>query len=158
MLDRIPISREGYNKIKAEIDHLEHVELARAADRVAAARAEGDLNENAEYHGARETLGMLQAKIHLLKDKLARATIVDPSTVPQDVVNFGAIVTVRDLDGSDEEEFQLVGPGEEDYDSGKILLASPIGQGLLGKRVGDHAEIAVPKGTLRFEIVAIRYE
>lgn len=157
MSDRIPMTQDGYNKIKGEVEQLERVEMPLIAEKIAAARAEGDLKENAEYHGQRERQGMLQAKINLLKDKLARASIIDPSKVNHSEVAFGATVKVKDLDYDDEEVFTLVGAGEEDYDSGKILITSPIGQGLLGKKVGDRAEISAPKGTIKFEIVEIRY-
>ena len=101
---------------------------------------------------------MLQAKINLLKDKLARATLMDHATVRRDEVAFGARVTVQDLDLDDEEVFTLVGAGEEDYDTGKIMVNSPIGLGLVGKKVGDVAEIPVPKGMIRFEVRAISYD
>jgi transcription elongation factor GreA len=157
MSERIPMTQEGYNKIKAEAEQLERVEMPVIAEKIAQARAEGDLKENAEYHGQRERQGMLQARINLLKSKLANATIVDTSRIPKDEVGFGATVTVKDLDYGDEEDFTLVGAGEEDYDTGKILISSPIGQGLLGKKVGDVAEITAPKGTIKFEVVSIRY-
>lgn len=157
-MDRIPMTQDGYNKIKAEIHRLEAEEMPKIAERIAQARSEGDLKENAEYHGQRERQGQLQAKINLLKDKVARAQIIDPASVSKDQVSFGAIVRVKDLDLDDEEEFTLVGAGEENYDTGKILVTSPIGQGLLGKKIGDQVEIKVPKGTINFEIVAIRYD
>jgi len=158
VVDYIPMTQTGYNKIKAEVDRLEHEEMPKIAEKIATARAEGDLRENAEYHGARETQGMIQAKINLLRDKLARASIIDPASLPKNEVVFGCTVTVKDLDFGDEEKFTLVGAGEEDYDQGKILITSPIGQGLLGKKVGQTAEIAVPKGTIRFEVVSISWE
>lgn len=158
MSEMVPMTQAGYSKIKAEVDHLERVEMPKVADKIAEARDEGDLKENAEYHGQRERQGMIQAKINLLKDKLARASIVDPSKLPKDEVAFGATVKVKDLDFDDEEEFTLVGAGEEDYDVGKILVTSPIGQGLLGKKVGEVAEIEAPKGTIQFEIVDICYD
>jgi len=158
MSDFIPMSREGYNKIKAEIDQLENVQMPQIAEKIANARAEGDLSENAEYHAERENQGMTQAKINWLRDKLARASIVDMSKIPKDEVAFGATVVVRDLDYDDEEVYTLIGAGEEDYDSGKILVTSPIGQGLVGKKAGDKVEISVPKGTLKFEILEIKYE
>ncbi len=158
MLDRIPISRAGYDKLKSKLDQMENEEMPKIAEKIAEARAEGDLKENAEYHGARENQGMLQAKINLLRDKLSRADIVDMSKLPKDEVVFGATVRVKDLDFDDEEEFTLVGPGEEDYDMGKILVTSPIGQGLVGKKVGDRAEIDVPRGTLKFEVLEISFE
>jgi len=157
MTDYIPMTRAGYNKKKAEIERLEHVELAKIAEKIAAARDEGDLSENAEYHAQREAMGMLQARVNKMKSDLAHASIVDPSKLPTDEVAFGATVVVKDLDLDDEEEFTLVGSGDEDYDAGRYLITSPIGQGLLGKKVGQIAEILVPKGLLRFEVVSIRY-
>lgn len=82
---------------------------------------------------------------------------MDPSKMPKDQVAFGATVVVKDLDYDDEEEYTLVGAGEEDYDTGKILCTSPVGQGLMGKKVGEKVEIEVPRGTLKFEIVSINY-
>jgi len=158
MSSSIPMSRTGYEKIRAELEQMENVEMPLIAENIAAARAEGDLGENAEYHAQRENQGMLQAKINLLRDKLARATIIDMSKLPKDEVAFGATVLVKDLDIDDEERFTLVGAGEEDYDTGKILCTSPIGEGLIGKKVGDQVKIAVPKGTLKFEILEIKHE
>lgn len=158
MSDLIPMTRKGYEKIKAELDQLDTVEMPAIAARVAAARSEGDLSENAEYHGARESQGMMQAKINLLRDKLARASLVDTSKLPKGEVVFGSIVVVKDLDFGDEEIFELVGAGEEDYDAGKILVTSPLAQGLIGKKKGDKVEIPVPAGTMSFEILEIRIE
>jgi transcription elongation factor GreA len=158
MSDTIPMTRAGYNKLKAELEHMDGVLMPEIAEKIAQARGEGDLKENAEYHAQREAQGQLQAKINLLRDKLARATIYDPTNSPKDQVAFGATVTVKDLAYGDEEDFTLVGAGEEDYENNKILITSPMGQGLLGKKIGQVAEIAAPKGKIRFEIVAIRYE
>jgi transcription elongation factor GreA len=158
MSDRIPMTRAGYDKIKAEVAELENVQMPEIEKRIAAARAEGDLKENAEYHGARESQGLLQAKINMLKSKLAGAEIVDVSTMPKDQVVFGATVKVKDLQFGDTEEFTLVGAGEEDYDVGKILVTSPLAQGLLGKKVGEKAEVEVPAGVNRFQILEIRFE
>ncbi|MEM9659410.1 MAG: transcription elongation factor GreA, partial [Planctomycetota bacterium] len=135
-----------------------NVQMPEVEQRIADARAEGDLKENAEYHGARESQGMLQAKINMLKSKLAGAELVDPATMPKDQVVFGATVVVKDLDFGDQEEFTLVGAGEEDYDSGKILVTSPLAQGLVGAKVGEKVEVEVPAGTNRFEILEIRFE
>ena len=158
MSERVPMTRTGYDKLKVELNDLENEQMPKIEKRIAAARAEGDLSENAEYHGARESQGMLQAKINLLRDKLARAEIVDVATLPKDQVVFGVTVKVKDLDFGDTEEFTLVGAGEEDYDAGKILVTSPLGQGLLGKKIGEKAEIEVPAGTNRFEILDLRFE
>ena len=158
MSGRVPMTRQGYDKLKVELDHLENEVMPEIEIRIAEARAEGDLKENAEYHGARESQGLLQAKINLLKDKLKRADIVDTSKLPKDEVVFGCTVVVKDLDFGDKEEFTLVGEGDEDYDEGKINVASPLGQGLVGKKVGQKAEIEVPAGVNRFEILEIRFD
>jgi len=158
MSDLIPMTRAGYDKLKAEIDQLNTVEMPRLAQRVAAARSEGDLSENAEYHGARESQGMMQAKINLLADKLARAVIVERPKEATDEVVFGATIVVKDLKFGDEEIFVLVGAGEEDYDTGKINVASPLAQGLLGRKVGEQVAIDVPAGTMKFEILEVRFD
>ena len=156
--DRVPMTQEAYNKHRETIDHMENVEMPIIAEKIAEARAEGDLKENAEYHAQREAQGMLQAKINELKSKLSRATIVDPSKIPQDEVAFGATVTVLDVDLDDEEKITLVGDGDEDYDNGKYLITSPIGRGLLGKKKGELAEIQVPKGVINFKVLDISYD
>ena len=158
MSDPIPMTRAGYEKLKAELDHMENVRMPEIERRVAEARAEGDLRENAEYHGARESQGMLQAKINLMRDRLNRAMIVTAGSGPRDKVAFGCTVRVKDLDLDEEEEFTLVGAGEEDYDEGRILVTSPLAQGLLGHKPGDKVTIAAPRGEMQFEILAIRYE
>jgi len=156
--DRIPMTQEGYNKIQAEVEHLERVEMPLIAEKIADARSEGDLKENAEYHAQREAQGLMQAKINQLRNKLSLAVIIDPTKVPKDEVAFGATVKLLDLDLDDIEEITLVGQGDEDYDKGRYLITSPLGQGLLGKKVGEEANIPVPKGTLKFKVLEIRYD
>lgn len=157
MEDYVPMTREGFNKIKAEMERMDRVEMPAIAEKIAAARAEGDLKENAEYHAQREAQGMLQARINMLKSKLARAQIIDPATLPRDQVCFGSTVIVKDVDLGDEEEYTLVGAGEEDYNQGRILVTSPLGQGLLGKKIGETAKIPAPKGDYELEIVSITF-
>ncbi|MFM7151221.1 MAG: transcription elongation factor GreA [Gemmataceae bacterium] len=153
--DRVPMTREGYEKLKADLDRMQNSEMIELAKRIAAARELGDLSENAEYHAAREDQGMLQARIDALKDKLARAYIVDQSTLPKDTVVFGAKVRIKNLDSGELEVYELVGPGDENYEKNKILTTSPRGQGLLGKKVGETVEIKVPRGILKYQIVDI---
>jgi transcription elongation factor GreA len=156
-MDRQPITREGYDKLIEEIKHLESVEMPKIAEAIAEARAEGDLSENAEYHGQREAQGMLQAKINSKKARLASCVIVEKSDMPKGVVSFGSTVTIKDIDLDEEETYEFVGPGEEDYDGPvmKILTNSPIAQGLLGKKEGDKVEIDLPKGSMEVEILKI---
>jgi transcription elongation factor GreA len=155
--ERIPMTREGYEKLKTDLDRMQNSEMIEVTKRIAAARELGDLSENAEYHAAREDQGMLQARIDRLKDQLSRAYLIDKNSLPGDSVVFGTRVRVRDLDAGIEEFYELVGPGQEDYDNNKILTSSPIGQGLLGKKQGDVAEIRVPIGTLRYEVLEISF-
>ena len=158
MHDSVPMTRDNYNNIKERVSKLENEDMPAIAEKIAEARAEGDLKENAEYHAQRENQGKLQATINRLKDQLARASIVDMSQLPKDEVVFGCTVTVEDLTYGDEEEFTLVGPGDEDYDSGKILITSPFGQGLVGKKVGETAEIEVPAGTQKMKVLKIEFK
>lgn len=156
-MDYVPMTRESYDRLKEEVARMENEEMPQIAEKIAEARAEGDLKENAEYHAQREAQGYLQAQINERKGRLARAKIIDPATVRRDEVAFGAKVTVKDLEDDMEEDFMFVGSGDEDYLNGKYLITSPVGQGLLGKKVGEVAEIEAPKGTLRYEVLQIEY-
>src|SRR6476661_8085139 len=153
--DRIPMTREGYDKLKAELDKLRGADMIELTKRVATAREMGDLSENAEYHAAREDQGILQARVNDLSDRLARAVIIDPTNLPKDTIVFGSRVRVMDLDIDEEETYELVGPGQENPDKGRILSTSPIGQGLIGRKKGEEVEIQVPRGTIRFKILDI---
>src|SRR5947209_5933554 len=107
-IERIPITREGYEKLKGDLNRMENLEMIEIAKRIATARAHGDLSENAEYHAAREDQGMLQARVDALKDKLSRVYFVDRSNLPDDMVVFGCRVKVKDLGLGEEETFELV--------------------------------------------------
>ena len=152
-----PISREGYDKLREEIRHLEEDVMPVITVAIAEARAEGDLKENTEYHGQREAQGMTQAKINQLKTKLNQCEIVDKASLPKGVVTFGSTVTVKDLDSGDLDTYEFVGPGEEDYTGEvmKILTSSPLATALAGKKVGDQVEVVVPRGTLKLEVAEI---
>jgi transcription elongation factor GreA len=152
--DRIPMTRDGYEKKKAELEQI-NAELIEISKRVASARDLGDLSENAEYHAAREDHGQKQAQYDLLKSQLARAYFVDKDALPKGEVAFGSKVTVYDEDMEEEETFVLVGSGDEDPSKGRILTTSPIGQALLGKKKGETAEVQAPKGVLRFKVLKI---
>ena len=157
MSDSIPMTSEGYDKLRTELDRLETEEMPVILERLANARAEGDLSENAEYHGARESQGLLQARINELKSKLSRATILDPAQMPQGEVRFGATVKVKRKGGKKTETYTLVGAGEDDYDSGKILVTSPLAQGFLGAKKGDTVTIQLPSRTSEFTILDVSY-
>ena len=145
-------------KLQDEIDALNYELHNKLPMEIRRAREHGDLSENAEYHGARETQGMLMAKISQLKTRLAGCYIVEKADMPKGIVTFGSTVTVRDLGLDDEETYEFVGPGEEDYDGDimKILTTSPIAKALAGKKVGDRADVVLPNGkTLKLEITKI---
>ena len=153
--DRVPMTRAGYDKRKAELDRMVGHDMIEITKRVATARDLGDLSENAEYHAAREDQGMLQAQIDQLKDQLSRSFIVDMDSLPTDSVAFGSRVTVRDLDENEDETYDLVGPGQENPMLGRILTSSPTAQGLMGKKKGEVAEIQVPRGVIRYKVLDI---
>lgn len=152
-----PTTREGYDKLKVEIAKLEGEDIPRVTQLVAEARAEGDLRENAEYHGQRENLAMLEAKLALLKTRLADCYIVEKPAESDGAVVFGSKVTVLDIGEGIEEVYELVGPGEEDYsgDILKILCTSPLAQQLLNHRVGEKVTVTVPNGKINYKIVAV---
>ncbi len=155
-MERHPISREGYDKLREQIRVMEEIEMPAVTERIKSAREEGDLKENTEYHEAREAQGMLQARINQTRSKLAASYIVERRDGPKDAVEFGARVTVVDEDDF-EEIYEMVGPGEEDYDGDvmKILTTSPIGTALMGKAVGDQVEVEIPSGILKMTIRSI---
>lgn len=157
-MEREPISAEGYNKLREEIRRLEEEEMPKIAHLIAEARAEGDLRENAEYHGQRENQGRMQAKINQLKNRLANCVIVDKATQPKGVAAFGSVVMLKDLSTGKQEGYELVGPGEEDYDADimKILMSGPLGQAIQGKKVGDIVELSTPRGKRKLEVTEVK--
>ena len=152
-----PLTTKGAQRLREELENLKSVKRPAVIHAIAEARAHGDLKENAEYHAARESQGYMQAKINQLKTKLSNCYIVERTDGPKSTVVFGATVKVRDLSDKSEEAYELVGPGEEDYDGDvmKILTTSPIATAMLGKKVGDKVEVDIPRGKLRMEIIAI---
>jgi len=155
-MDRQPITREGYDKKLAEIEELQE-QLDECTERIKEAREEGDLRENAEYHGQRERQGQIQARMNQMKGVLSECYIVDKADMPKGVVTFGATVTVKNLDDGLDERYEFVGPGEEDYmaDPMKVLTNSPLAQSLLNKKVGDEVEVEVPSGKMRLKVTEI---
>ena len=156
-MEKQPISREGFDKIREDVRRMEEDEMPLIAEKIAEARAEGDLSENAEYHAQREAQGLLQAKINQLRTKLADSYIVDKSKLPKGIVTFGSVVTIKDLSDDMVEKYEFVGPGEDDYTGEimKILTSSPLATALMGKKPGDKVEVPLPKGTAKYEVVAI---
>ena len=146
---------EGLKKLRNDLDHMEHVERPRVTQEIADARDKGDLSENAEYHAAKEEQSMLEYKIAQLKNTLSKARLIDESLLDSSKVLALSIVKIRNLDNKMEFEYTLVADAVSDLSKGKLSVSSPIGHGLLGKEVGDIAEIEVPSGLMKFEILSI---
>jgi transcription elongation factor GreA len=156
MGDSIPITPTGRKIVEKRIADLD-AQLPGVRKAIGEAREKGDLNENAEYHAAMEKMRMIEAQVNELSRRLARAQTVDPRRAPRDRVAFGAEVTVMDLGDESEETYRLVGLGEDDPERKRILTTSPVGQGLLLKKVGDEVELDLPRGTVRLRVLAIKY-
>ncbi len=146
---------EGLQKLKDELNHLRDVERPKASQAIAEARDKGDLSENAEYDAAKEAQGLLEMKIAKLEELVANARIIDESQLDTSKVLVLSTVKLRNQQNGMEMTYTLVAESEADLKAGKISVTSPIGKGLLGKKVGETAEIQVPNGTLKFEILEI---
>jgi transcription elongation factor GreA len=156
MVERLPITAAGYRRLEERLK-IAKEERPRVVQEIATARAHGDLSENAEYHAAKEKQGMLEAEIRDLENRLARADIIDPASIKETSVVFGATVTLQDLDNDTEVTYQIVGEDEVDLKNGKISIKSPIARALLRKEEGDEVTVQTPKGSRAYEIVTIRY-
>ncbi|MBO5553179.1 MAG: transcription elongation factor GreA [Paludibacteraceae bacterium] len=149
------MTAEGLQKLKEELQQLEAVERPRVIAAIAEARDKGDLSENAEYDAAKEEQGMLESKIAQIKARIMDARIIDQSTVSTDEVQILTKVRVRVKKTGAEKTYQLVTEGEANSMEGKIAVTTPIAKGLLGKKVGDIAQVQVPAGVMEFEILEI---
>ena len=147
---------EGLSNLKEEIKNLESVERPKISQQIAEARDKGDLSENAEYDAAKEAQGMLEARISKLKNKLANARLIDDSEIDDSKVFILSTVKIKNIKNSMEMTYTLVAENEADIRAGKISVDSPIGKGLLGKEVGQIADISTPAGIMKFEIVSIQ--
>jgi transcription elongation factor GreA len=146
---------EGLKKLREELNNLKDVERPRASQAIGEARDKGDLSENAEYDAAKEAQGMLEMKISKMEETLANARIIDESQLDVSKVLVLSKVRIKNLTNNMEMNYTLVAESEADLKSGKISVSSPIGRGLLGKEVGDIAEVSVPNGKIQFEILSI---
>jgi transcription elongation factor GreA len=156
MADRLPMTRQGYEKLEAELKRLRTEERPRIVREIEEARAHGDISENAEFHAAKERQSHIEGRVRMLDDKLARAQIIDPSGQSLDQVRFGLTVVLVDSDTDEKVTYTIVGEEEADVSEGKISVVSPVARALLGKAVGDEVQVRVPRGTREFEILEIR--
>lgn len=155
MVERIPMSQEGYARLRQELDRLQKKERYEVIRAIEVARGHGDLKENAEYHAAKERQGHIEGRIMELKDKLGRAEVIDCTAVDCSRVVFGTVVTLVDLDTEEEIRYQLLGPEEADVAKGSISVLSPIGRAMIGKCVGDEISVKTPGGLRQFEVMDI---
>ena len=149
------VTKETLEQMKAELHHMRAVERPAASRAIAEAREKGDLRENAEYDAAKEAQGLLEAKIAQLEGQIATARIVDENNIDTSKVSILTRVKVTNLTTKKQVTYQIVSEKEADYKAGKISFTSPIGKGLLGKTVGDIAEVTAPAGLIRFKVEEI---
>ncbi|MCU0473807.1 MAG: transcription elongation factor GreA [Bacteroidales bacterium] len=155
MSEVLHVTEEGLQKMKEELEQLRTVERPMISRLIADARDKGDLSENAEYAAAKEAQGMLEMKISRLDDLIARSRVIDESRIDTSTVRILNKVKIRNKASKTVMEYQLVPESEANLKQGKIAISSPIAQGLIGKKVGDVAQITVPSGVILFEIISI---
>jgi len=157
-MKRSPMTLRGAEMLRAELKRLKSEERPRVIRAIAEARSHGDLSENAEYHAAREQQGFIEGRIKEIDARLSMAEVIDVAQLPAgDRVVFGASVDLEDQDNGSTVSYQIVGEDEADIRNGRISFASPIARALIGKRIGDVAEVAAPGRTCSYEIIAVRY-
>ncbi len=156
-IEQFPITPDGHEKLKAEVDHLKKVERPRISEEIGAAIELGDLKENFEYHSAKDRQGMVEAKIRDLESKLSRAQIIDPTKLSGDRVVFGATVTLEETESGKELRYQILGETEIDIEQGKISIVSPLARALIGKEVGDEVKVPGKGGPRLVEIVEVEF-
>jgi len=153
-----PITKKGYDALKAELDRLHKVERPQVIEAIAEARAHGDLSENAEYDAAKEQQGFIESRIAEIKTKLADARVIEIAGRISETVVFGATVLVVEQSSQAKKQFTLVGQDEADMKFNRISVQSPVGRALIGKRVGDFVEVTTPVKKVEYELVEIRFE
>jgi len=160
-MNRLPITREGYDRLRAELQRLEQKERPKVIQAISEAREHGDITENAEYEAAyeaaKEKQAMLEGKINDLHHKLSQCEIVEMEKDSVERVTFGSTVELEDLNTGEEMQYRLVGPYEADLAQGTISVTSPIGRALIGKEPGDEVEVKTPGGVKKLEVLDIHY-
>ena len=158
-MNKVPLTVNGAEKLKEELQHLKSVERPKVIQAIAEAREHGDLKENAEYHAAKEQQGFIEGRIKEIEGKLGNAQIIDVREINADgKVVFGTTVEICDEDTGESVTYQIVGDDEADIKQGKISISAPIARALIGKQEGDLVEVQTPGGIKEYEILAVRYE
>lgn len=156
-LQKIPMTPTGYARLRAELKQIKEVDRPENVRDIETALGHGDLRENAEYHAAKERQALLDGRMRYLESRLGLAQVIDPETLHEDKVTFGATVTLLDVDNDQRVVYQIVGEDESDASIGKISLSAPIARAMLGKRVGEEVVVVLPKGNREFEVVHVEY-
>jgi len=156
-MDKFQITKEGYQKLKAELDNLKNVERPKIIAQIAAARELGDLKENADYHSSKDKQGFIEAQIADYEDKFLRAEAIDVAKLSGDKVRFGATVTLENSDNGKKVSYKIVSEYEANIDEGLISNTSPVSRAVIGKEVGDEVEISTPGGLVTYEILNIKF-
>ena len=154
-MERVPVTREGYEALKKELEKLKRVERPENIKAIEEARAHGDLSENAEFAAAKDRQGFIEGRIGELEYKLGNADIIDPDKLNKETAVFGCRVLLENVETGQDVEYQLVGPDESDIAKGRISISSPLGKAILGKRPGDELTLQVPGGKRVYELVEI---
>jgi transcription elongation factor GreA len=154
-LEQVPITREGYENLKKELERLKTVERPANIIAIEEARAHGDLSENAEFDAAKDRQSFLEGRIGELEYKLGNADIIDPDNIPKDRAVFGCTVALENIDTGETLEYQLVGPEESNIEKGKISVTSPLGRAIIGKKTGDEIMMQAPGGKRCYELIEI---
>lgn len=158
MVDKVPMTLLGYQKLEEELRHLRGNERPAIIRAIAEAREHGDLSENAEYHAARERQSFVEGRIQELEDKISRAEVIDVSKLGGKAIMFGATVALVDDDTDEEVRYQIVGEDEADIKAGLLSVTSPLARALIGKQVKDSVEVSTPKGSKSYEIVKVSFK
>lgn len=157
-MSSVPMTVEGKKKLEDELKQLKSIERPKVIQAIAEARAHGDLSENAEYDAAKEKQSFVEGRIKEIEDKIARAQVVDPKEIRTDKIVFGATVELLDVDNDEKKTYKIVGVDESDIKEGRLSIESPVARQLLNKVAGDSVTIKVPKGTIDYEILSVKYQ
>ena len=156
MINKIPITKEGLEALRKELNAIITVERPRNIKAIEEARSHGDLSENAEYHAAKERQSFLESRVNELEMAISRSEVIDIDNLKTDKIIFGTVVELKNITSGENVTYQLVGPYESNPDNGKISVTSPLGKALIGNEEGDEIKIKTPGGVQEFEILEIR--
>ena len=152
MNEKFPMTRDGFDKLKSELDELKQKQRPQVIKAISEAREHGDLSENAEYHAAREKQSFIEGKISELENKISRAEIIDPKTINSSSVTFGATVQIIDLENGNQQEYKIVGVDESDIEKKLISINAPICKAMLNKNIDDVFQVETPNGSKEYQI------